>query len=227
MINIPYLSNTSDKVIPVIKLHGTIAEGEDNINIHSKKEEIDKAFEHATIAVFVSINSPGGLPTQSALVHDYIRRKADAKGVKVFVFIEDFGASGGYWLACMGDAVACTPTSLVGSIGVISGGFGFTELMYKHGIERRLFTAGERKAPGDPFSVMTAEDKEYMENMVESLHKVFIDHVKSRRPQVDESLFDAKVVIGVDAIELGLVDKLTDMYEARDKEWPEYSSRQS
>lgn len=214
-------NRTHSNTIPVIKFHGTIADGEDNINIHSKKSEIDRVFATSPDVIFVSINSPGGLPTQSALIHDYVRRKADKQHVKVYVFIEDFGASGGYWLATMGDIICCSETSLVGSIGVIGSGFGFNKLLEKYGIERRKFTSGKAKAIADPFSELTQEDKDFMDKLLTSMHELFIDHVKSRRPKIDESVFDARVVIGKEAIQLGLVDSNMDMYETLEKHFSE------
>ncbi len=139
-------------VVSVIKLHGTIAptmgksfNNQGRLNLTTVKPMVDTAFGHKSLeAVMLSVNSPGGSPSQCELIADYIDAKVKEKKVPVYSFVEDYAASGGYWLACSGQKIFVTRSSLVGSIGVIFGGLGFHELIQKWGIERRLYTAGKR-----------------------------------------------------------------------------------
>ena len=154
-------------VVSVIKLHGLIAPksgtsfGQNRLNIETLKPIIDKAFAPKRLkAIFLSINSPGGQPVQCELISNYIGDKVREKRVPIYSFVEDVAASGGYWLACCGDTIYVSRASVVGSIGVISGSFGFQELIEKLGIERRLFTAGNKKSFLDPFKPMQEHDVE-------------------------------------------------------------------
>ena len=208
--------------IPVIVLHGKIMTSADSINLETKRRVIDAAFACAKNVVFLSINSPGGLPGQSQMVFNYIRMKATERDISVIAFIEDFGASGGYWLATAGDEIHCLDTSFVGSIGVISGGFGFQGLMQDYKIERRLMTAGESKAREDMFSEMSDEDKAYKQDLLTQMHEVFKALVLSRRPKINKEVFDARVAIGQKAVELGLADSVTDMYSYAKEHYPGY-----
>lgn len=213
------------KQLPVILLHGKIMTSDDSINLQTKRSIIDAAFSVAKGVVFLSINSPGGLPGQSQLVFDYIRMKADEKQVSVYAFIEDFGASGGYWLASAGDKIFCLETSFVGSIGVVSGGFGLQDFLKEHKIERRLMTAGEAKARDDMFSAMSEDDISYKRDLLEQMHEVFKAQILSRRPDVSELVFDARVVIGKEAVELGLVDGLSSIFAYASEHYPDYRCR--
>lgn len=210
------------KQIPVIVLHGKIMTSDDSINLQTKRLIIDAAFACAKNVVFLSINSPGGLPGQSQLVYNYIRMKAEQRKISVISFIEDFGASGGYWLATAGDEIHCLDTSFVGSIGVISGGFGLQGLLEEHKIERRLFTAGESKSREDMFSEMSAEDIAYKKEILLQMHEVFKKQVLSRRPDINKDVFDARVAIGEKAVELGLADGVKDMYAYAKEHYPNY-----
>ena len=154
-------------VVSVIKLHGLIAPksgrslGQNRLNLETLKPIIDKAFAPKRLkAIFLSINSPGGQPVQCELISSYIGDKVKEKKVPIYSFVEDVAASGGYWLACCGDTIFVSRASIVGSIGVISGNFGFHEVIGKWGIERRLFTAGDKKSFLDPFKPMREEDVE-------------------------------------------------------------------
>ena len=149
--------------------------------------------------------------TQSALVADRIRGLAEEHQMPVLAFCEDVAASGGYWLACAADEIYAHPTSLVGSIGVVSGGFGLQGLIERFGIERRLHTAGQNKARLDPFQPEKAEDVEWLLGMQGELHEMFIDWVRSRRGaalQENDDLFTGEVWTGKRALELGLIDDL-------------------
>ena len=132
-------------------------------------------------AVAIAINSPGGSPVQSALIHARIRELAEEKKVPVIVFCEDVAASGGYWLACAGDEIYADESSVVGSIGVISAGFGFVEAIRKLGVERRVHTSGENKSMLDPFRPERPEDVEHLLSLQADVHEAFKALVKSRR----------------------------------------------
>lgn len=160
-------------VVSVIKLHGLIAPksgrslGQNTLNIETLKPLIDKAFAPKRLkAIFLSINSPGGQPVQCELISSYISDKVKEKMVPIYSFVEDVAASGGYWLACCGDTIFVSRASIVGSIGVISGNFGFHEIIGKWGIERRLFTAGDKKSFLDPFKPMREDDVERTQRLL-------------------------------------------------------------
>jgi len=207
----------SSPVVSVVKLHGVITPtpspfGRGVINATVVESALARAFAPDKLqAVAVSINSPGGSATQSALVADRIRGLADQKGVPVIAFCEDIAASGGYWLACAADEIIAHPTSLVGSIGVVSQGFGLHGLLERFGVERRLYTAGAYKARLDPFLPEDDEDVAWLRGMQSQLHEMFADWVRSRRgAQIGDGadLFTGEVWIGARALELGLVDAL-------------------
>ncbi|HJQ46002.1 MAG TPA: S49 family peptidase [Amycolatopsis sp.] len=217
---IPRIGDRGDRtdVVAVVKLHGVITPtpsplSRGTINLAAVESALTRAFGHDRLkAVALLINSPGGAPTQSGLIAERIRQLAATKpDVPVLAFCEDVAASGGYWLACAADEIYAHRTSLVGSIGVISGGFGFTGLLERFGIERRLHTAGENKSRLDPFSPEKAEDVEWLKKMHAQLHELFVDWVKERRggKLVDtEELFTGDVWLGGKALELGLIDGL-------------------
>src|SRR5918994_3801858 len=162
-------------VVPLVRLHGVITPTTSPvprsvINSVTTEKVLERAFTRDGLAaVALLINSPGGSPTQSALVADRIRGLAQEHEVPVLAFCEDVAASGGYWLACAADEIYAHPTSLVGSIGVVSGGFGLTGLIERYGIERRLHTAGENKARLDPFQPEKPEDVEWLLGMQSEL----------------------------------------------------------
>lgn len=167
-------------------------------------------------AVALAINSPGGAATQSALIATRIRQLADEKKVPVMAFIEDLAASGGYWLATSADEIYAMETSIVGSIGVIAAGFGFHELIRRIGIDRRLYTAGERKAMLDPFLVEKPEDVERLKALQREVHEAFKFQVRSRRAgklrAPEEELFTGEFWTGRRALELGLIDGIGDLW---------------
>ncbi|GAB3355993.1 S49 family peptidase [Amycolatopsis echigonensis] len=229
---LPVLGDRGDRkdVVAVVKLHGVITPtpsplARGAINLGAVESALTRAFAHDRLkAVALQINSPGGAPTQSGLVAERIRQLADEKGVPVLAFAEDVAASGGYWLACAADEIYAHRTSVVGSIGVISGGFGFTGLLERFGIERRLHTAGENKSRLDPFSPEKPEDVEWLKNMHSQLHELFVDWVKERRgDRLTDStdLFTGDVWLGQKAVDLGLVDGLGSLREIVRERYPE------
>jgi serine protease SohB len=167
-------------------------------------------------AVALLINSPGGSPVQSHLIYLRIRALAEKHNKPVIAFAEDVAASGGYMVACAADEIICDPSSIVGSIGVVGGSFGFAKLIEKLGIERRLYTAGERKAMLDPFLPEKPDDVERLKAVQRHIHEDFIALVKQRRgaklggPEND--LFSGEYWPGRQAIELGLADEIGDLH---------------
>lgn len=216
---LPKSMRSKDVTIPVIRLHGTIMSGggqlRQNLSLASTVGLIEKAFAMKDApAVAISLNSPGGSPVQSRLIYKRIRDLADEKNKRVFVFVEDVAASGGYMIAVAGDEIIADPSSIVGSIGVISASFGFTELMQKIGVERRVYTAGRNKSVLDPFQPEREEDVERLKQLQLEVHKTFIDLVKGRRGaklQDDPDLFTGLFWTGIKGMQLGLVDELGDM----------------
>ncbi|HZA18166.1 MAG TPA: S49 family peptidase [Pseudonocardiaceae bacterium] len=217
-------------VVAAVKLHGVITPaqsplGRGVINLATMDPVLTRAFGYDRLrAVVLSINSPGGSATQSALVADRIRGLADSKGVPVLAFCEDVAASGGYWLACAADEIVAHPTSLVGSIGVVSQGFGLHGLLERFGVERRLYTAGANKARLDPFLPERQDDVEWLKSMQTELHGMFRDWVCSRRGDLlagELDLFTGEVWTGRRALELGLVDRLGTMRGEIAKRYPD------
>ena len=205
--------------IPVIRLHGPIFAGGSSLrpalSLASTAGLIEKAFAVKDApAVAVSINSPGGSPVQARLIHNRLRDMAAEKKKTVLVFVEDAAASGGYMIALAGDEIIADPSSIVGSIGVVSSSFGFVELIKKIGVERRVHTAGRNKALLDPFKPEKKEDVERLKALQIEVHETFIDMVKARRGarlKDDPDLFTGLFWSGRTALELGLVDALGDM----------------
>ncbi|MEW2500066.1 S49 family peptidase [Amycolatopsis sp. NPDC047767] len=217
-------------VVAVVKLHGVITPSPSplargSINLATVESVLTRAFGHDRLkAVALLINSPGGAPTQSGLVAERIRQLADEKKVPVLAFAEDVAASGGYWLACAADEIFAHRTSMVGSIGVISGGFGFTGLLERFGIERRLHTAGANKSRLDPFSPEKPEDVEWLKKMHTQLHELFVDWVKERRGgrlTDTEDLFTGDVWLGQKALDLGLIDGLGSLRQIVTERYPD------
>jgi signal peptide peptidase SppA len=215
---VPKRFRNQDVVIPVVRLHGTITAGGSRfkpaLNLASVAPMLDKAFSKDGPVVAISVNSPGGSPVQSRMIFQRIRSLAEEKNKKVLMFVEDVAASGGYMIAIAGDEIIADPTSIVGSIGVVSGGFGFPELLKKIGVERRVYTAGENKAILDPFQPEKEGDIDYLKSLQLEIHKVFIDMVTARRGARladDETIFSGLFWTGTRGLELGLIDGLGDM----------------
>jgi len=200
-------------VVSVLRFEGVIMprSRRGGISLASHAAAIEKAFRASRLAaVAIVVNSPGGSPVQSALLYRRIRQLAEEKGVPVIAFAEDVAASGGYWLALAGDEIFSEETSLLGSIGVISAGFGLYQLIGRLGIERRLHTAGARKSLLDPFLPEDASDVERLRALQHDIHRSFKEHVRARRAGKidgdDESLFAGDVLTGRMAVDRGLVD---------------------
>jgi len=163
----------------------------------------------------LAINSPGGSPVQSALLAGRIRQLAEENEIPVYAFCEDVAASGGYWLACAAEEIYADPASIVGSIGVVSTGFGFTDMLEKIGVERRIHTSGEKKGMLDPFVPEVEDDLERLREIQEDIHEQFKDYVRKRRgtklTASEDMLFSGEFWTGRRSQELGLIDGLGDL----------------
>jgi signal peptide peptidase SppA len=206
-------------IVPVVRLNGVIGVVtplRPGLMLSTVARSIERAFSvKRARAVALVINSPGGSPTQSHLIFRRIRQLAEEKNIPVLAFIEDVGASGGYMLACAGDEIICDQYSIVGSIGVVGGSFGFPKLMDKLGVERRLYTSGEHKAMLDPFLPEKPDDVKRLKAIQKDIHDHFIALVKERRgPKLkgaDKTLFSGEFWTAQKAIELGLADSIGDL----------------
>jgi len=186
------------------------------VSLASHAAAIERAFRASgLVAVAIVVNSPGGSPVQSALLFRRIRQLADEKGIPVIAFAEDVAASGGYWLALAGDEIFSEETSILGSIGVISAGFGFSQLIGRLGVDRRLHTAGSRKSLLDPFLPEDPGDVERLTALQQDIHRAFKEHVRRRRAgkiaAADETLFSGDVLTGRMALDRGLIDGIGEL----------------
>lgn len=206
--------------IAVLRMAGVIADSSmmrrAGINYHKFREAIADAFDVPRVkAVALIINSPGGAPAQCSIISAAIRRHAEQKNIPVYVFVEDVAASGGYWLACAGDEIYAQETSVVGSIGVISSGFGFDELIEKHDVKRRIYTSGRDKSFMDPFKPEKADDVARLKALQEEMHGAFKAWVHTRRGDKlnapDSELMEGAFWTGQGALARGLIDGIGDI----------------
>ncbi|MCK0516499.1 MULTISPECIES: S49 family peptidase [Actinomycetes] len=203
----------ADKVA-VVRLEGPIGSvgmARGGLTADNLEPKLRRAFETERLkAVVLVINSPGGSPAQSEYIAERIRQLSSEKGIRVIAFCEDAAASGGYWIACAADEIYAAHTSIVGSIGVVSSGFGAPELLGRVGVERRVYTAGENKSRLDPFSAEKPEDVAWLHGLQNDLHAAFITWVRQRRGAKlvgsDAELFSGDVWVGRAAADVGLVD---------------------
>ena len=206
------------KIVPHIKLNGVIGnvgKFKQGIDFSGQEEIITKAFSiRKAQCVAITINSPGGSPVQSHLIFNLIRQQAKKNKKKVLVFAEDVAASGGYLIACAGDEIYANSSSIIGSIGVIYSSFGFTELIKKIGVERRVHTAGKNKSTLDPFLEEKKEDIDRLKKIQLDLHKDFIELVEKSRgtklKKTEVELFSGEFWSGTKAKDLGLIDGIGD-----------------
>jgi ClpP class serine protease len=202
--------------LAVVELHGTIAARPGALSLGAVEPAIRRGFAAARgRPVILDIESPGGSPVQSDLIANLIRRLADHQGVRVHAVIREVGASGGYWLACAADEIHASPMSIVGSIGVRGGGFGFPALLARLGIEYRRYIAGEHKARLDPFAPENPEDVAFAHELLAALHARFKAWVRARRGNrlrgPEETLFDGGFMLGEAALARGLIDGFNDV----------------
>lgn len=204
-------------IIPVVRLTGAIGMGSalrPGLSLAGVEEAVAKAFSIKAPAVALVVNSPGGSPVQSSLIYSRIRALATEKDRPVITFVEDVAASGGYWLAAAGDEIVVDPSSLVGSIGVVSASFGFPELLEKIGVERRVYTIGENKAILDPFRPEKEEDVAILRAVQQDVQEAFVAAIKERRGEKladDPDLFTGRFWSGTAGVRLGLADRLGDI----------------
>jgi len=206
-------------VVPVVRLSGVIGVStplRPGLMLSAVARSLERAFAFPNArAVALIVNSPGGSPAQSHLIFLRIRQLAAEKKLPVLAFVEDVGASGGYMLACAADEILCNQFSILGSIGVVGGSFGVPKLMEKLGIERRLYTSGERKVMLDPFLPENPDDVERIKAIQKDIHQHFIALVKERRADKltgdDATLFSGEFWTGPKAVELGLADGVGDL----------------
>ncbi|RDL45902.1 peptidase S49 [Marinomonas piezotolerans] len=202
----------TSNAVAVIRMQGTIGASQE-VDANDYVSLLDDVYaDPATRAVMIEMNSPGGSPVHSGILHDAITAyRSKRPDIPVVVVVEDMAASGGYYIASAADQIIVDKASLVGSIGVVSGGFEASELMGKIGVKRRLFTAGENKAFLDPFSPMSDQAKQSWQSVLDETHQQFIDAVKEGRGNRlvnDPTIFSGMVFTGVQAIQLGLADHL-------------------
>lgn len=207
-------------VVPVLRFSGVIGHvgiGRKGLTLEDMNDAIERAFKFKKkAAVAICINSPGGSPVQSALLAARIRALAEEQDIPVYAFCEDVAASGGYWLACAADHIYAEAASIVGSIGVVSAGFGFQELIERAGIERRVHTAGESKSMLDPFRPEDPKDVERLKRIQEDVHAQFKSWVRERRGSRiggnPEQFFDGTIWTGRQAVDLGLTDGVGNLH---------------
>ncbi len=216
---LPARFRTDMPVVPVVRLSGVIGVStplRPGLMISTAAKTLERAFSVRNArAVALLINSPGGSPSQSHLIYRRIRDLSAEKKIPVIAFVEDIGASGGYMLSCAADEIICDQFSIVGSIGVVGGSFGFAKLMNKLGVERRLYTSGEHKAMLDPFLPEDAGDVKRLKAIQKDIHERFIALVKERRAGKlkgpEKTLFSGEFWTAPKAIELGLADSIGDL----------------
>ena len=206
-------------VVPVLRFNGPIGMAtplRPGLSLAAIAGALEKAFSFSKLpTIAITVNSPGGSPVQSNLIFSRIRQLAVEKDKRVYVFCEDVAASGGYFLAVAGDEIYADPSSIIGSIGVISASFGFDKLISRYGIERRVYTAGKDKGTLDPFRPERPEDVEHLKALQRDVHDTFINVVKSRRAGrlkgPEDELFSGNFWSAQKAVDYGLIDGLSDM----------------
>jgi signal peptide peptidase SppA len=216
---IPARLRRGTAVVPVVRLSGVIGAVtplRPGMSLAGVAKTLERAFATKNAkAVALVINSPGGSPVQSRQIYLRIRQLAAEKKLPVLVFVEDVAASGGYMIACAGDEIFCDPSSILGSIGVVGGTFGFQELIKKIGIERRLYTAGAHKAMLDPFLPENPDDVARVKALQREIHAIFIALVKQSRGArlkgADDVLFSGEYWAGDTSVSLGLADAIGDL----------------
>lgn len=212
-MNLPF----SRPKIPVVQLHGMILNRQGMLNMESCVPLLERGFALAKRRkkLILAIESPGGSATQSDLIGHFIRRRAEKDKIELTAVIGDVGASGGYWLACAADQIFASRLSIVGSIGVVMEGFGFSELIARHGVERRSQTAGEHKRRNDMFAPQRAEDVAFTQSLLDDVHLMFKNWVRERRgnrlTQDEAQIFDGGFMLGERAKTLGLIDEFGDV----------------
>lgn len=203
-------------VVPLKGVIGRLGPWQRGLTLGSVAPQLERAFKLPSLAaVALAVNSPGGAPVQAAQITRRIRELAAEHQVKVFAFAEDVAASGGYWLLTAGDEIYADESSLVGSIGVVTAGFGFPELLKRYGIERRVYVSGAHKAGLDPFQPEREEEVAHLQSIQADIHEAFRAHVRARRQgklkASEEELFSGRFWSGKAALALGLIDGIAEL----------------
>jgi signal peptide peptidase SppA len=223
------LTGTGPDRVAVVRLEGhigTIGLGRGGLTADGVEKTLERAFTGDRVkAVVLVINSPGGSPAQSEYIAERIRQLASENGVRVLAFCEDVAASGGYWIACAADEIFAARTSVVGSIGVVTSGFGAVELLERAGLERRIHAAGSNKARLDTFRPEQPEDVAWLESLQGDLHEAFIGWVRQRRGgklrAAEAELFSGDVWVGRRAVDVGLADAVGVMRSVIAERYPD------
>jgi serine protease SohB len=208
---IPFVK--SNPTVAVVRMQGTIASGtRGTLSDAGLRPLLEKAFRKGKpVAVALEINSPGGSPVQSSLIGARIRHLSEETEVPVYAFVEDVAASGGYWIASAADEIYADQASILGSIGVISAGFGAHVFLQRQGIERRVYTAGKSKSMLDPFRPENEEDVARLNRLLGQLHETFITQVKTGRGDRladNPDLYTGEIWVGQGAVDVGLADAI-------------------
>jgi len=218
------------KNIAILRLQGVISSqgglNKQALNLDNMRAEIDKAFSLPKLkAVAIAVNSPGGSPVQSELLYNYLRATSEKKNIPIYTFAEDVAASGGYWLLCSGDKMYASSSSIVGSIGVISSGFGFVDVLKKIGVERRIITQGKSKSIYDSFLPVKGSDEKIISAAQQDIHDAFKNIVSERRGKKikinEDRLFSGEFWSGKAGAQFGLVDGIGDLYSVMKQEFGE------
>ena len=217
-IPLPLLGDTKPVVaiLPLEGVIGTSGKFSEALNLAGVEKRIEAAFDVFGVkAVALAINSPGGSPVQSELIMRRIRKLSEEKEIPVYAFAEDVAASGGYMLSLAADEIYASAASIIGSIGVISAGFGFDKAIEKVGVDRRVYTAGENKSILDPFQPEKEEDVKFLKEIQKDIHGFFKDMVKERRGDklkgTQKVMFSGKFWTGTEAEKMGLIDGVGDL----------------
>ncbi len=223
-MHVPFINPAP--TVAVLRLQGAIAaSARGGLSDAALAPVLARAFRRGRPrAVALSINSPGGSPVQSSLIAARIRRLADKHAIPVHAFVEDVAASGGYWLATAADFIWADESSVLGSIGVISAGFGFADLIERYGIERRVHTAGRAKSLLDPFRPQSPDDVTRLERLMTPMHEAFMAQVRARRGDrlaQDRDLFTGEIWTGRQAVEVGLADGIAHLQPKMQAEYGE------
>src|ERR1700710_230351 len=216
---VPARARRGAAIVPVVRLSGVIGAVtplRPGMTLSGVAKMLERAFATRNAkAVALVINSPGGSPVQSRQIYLRIRQLAAEKKLPVLVFVEDVAASGGYMIACAGDEIFCDPSSILGSIGVVGGSFGFQELIRKIGVERRVYTAGGHKAMLDPFLPEDPDDVARVKALQREIHAIFLALVKQSRgarlKRTDDELFTGEYWAGETSVSFGLADAIGDL----------------
>lgn len=224
---LPFNLYNTKPVVAVIRLEGIIGKAgtiQNGLTLASINKLLEKMFKTDRLdAACLCINSPGGSPVQSELIANRIISLAKESGIPIYSFVEDVAASGGYWLACAANKIFASKSSIIGSIGVISRGFGFHGAIEKLGIERRVITEGENKSVLDPFQPLKASDVKLVKDLQKKIYDHFVETVKERRngklTQTDDIIFNGEFWTGQKALDYGLIDGIDDLYSFINKKY--------